>query len=219
MSSTHRKTDQKEAREKMCLLTLDLQQFKLDVKGKHSAGKELQSSRAWLCKERNCLHRHLIIPRNGDRNQNNEWISQKNQCVEPVRPVQMNIYLSNIYRKHLSWLNFNNEPRIQERQHVKDYHFYLPVSVACSTYPSSNWEAPAAHDNSISCKTIQQIYRDKELTQKKETSYNESRLAVCFWATWPTFSLIPSFKMKNTFFASNNRIFIIITYTHTFYTF
>ena len=40
--------------------------------------------------------------------------------VEPVQPVQMNIYQSNTYRKPLSWLFFVNEPRFQERQQVKD---------------------------------------------------------------------------------------------------
>ena len=34
---------------------------------------------------------------------------------EPLQPVQMNIYQSNTYIKDLSWLNFNNEPRVQER--------------------------------------------------------------------------------------------------------
>ena len=40
--------------------------------------------------------------------------------MEPVEPVQMNIYQSNTYRKDLSWLHLDNEPRVQERQHVKD---------------------------------------------------------------------------------------------------
>ena len=43
--------------------------------------------------------------------------------------------------------------------------------------------------------------------------------AVYFRVTWHTFSLIPSFKTKKTFFTINNRIFIIITYTHPFHTF
>ena len=40
--------------------------------------------------------------------------------VEPVEPVQMNIYQSNTYRRDLSWLNFDDEPRVQEKQQVKD---------------------------------------------------------------------------------------------------
>ena len=35
--------------------------------------------------------------------------------VEPVEPVQMNIYQSNTYRKYLNWLHFDDEPRVQER--------------------------------------------------------------------------------------------------------
>ena len=39
--------------------------------------------------------------------------------MEPVEPVQTNIYQSNTYRKDLSWLHFSDEPRVQERQQVK----------------------------------------------------------------------------------------------------
>ena len=35
---------------------------------------------------------------------------------EPVQPVQMNIYQNHNYRKDLSWLHFDDEPSIQERQ-------------------------------------------------------------------------------------------------------
>ena len=38
-----------------------------------------------------------------------------NKEVEPVEPVQMNIYQSNTYRKDLSWLHLDDEPRVQER--------------------------------------------------------------------------------------------------------
>ena len=41
------------------------------------------------------------------RGKNNE-----NEEVEPAHPVQMNIYQSNTYRKELSWVHFNNEPRV-----------------------------------------------------------------------------------------------------------
>ena len=49
--------------------------------------------------------------------------------------------------------------------------------------------------------------------------YHYFREVVCFWATWSTFLLISSFNTKNTFFTSNNTIFIIITYTHPFHNF
>ena len=41
--------------------------------------------------------------------------SLKNKEMEPVEPVQKNIYQSNTYRTDLSWLHFDNEPRVQER--------------------------------------------------------------------------------------------------------
>ena len=50
--------------------------------------------------------------------------------VEPVQPVQMNIYQSNIYRKDLTWLNFDDEQRVQERQQVKNQQSCISVFVA-----------------------------------------------------------------------------------------
>ena len=47
----------------------------------------------------------------------------------------MNIYQSNTYKNNFSWLDFDNEPRVQERQQVKDQQFYILVSVAYVTYP------------------------------------------------------------------------------------
>ena len=45
----------------------------------------------------------------------------ENKEVEPVESVQMKIYQSNTYRKDLlSWLHFDDEPRVQERQQVID---------------------------------------------------------------------------------------------------
>ena len=58
--------------------------------------------------------------------------------VEPVEPVQMNIYQSNTYRKDLSWLHFDDEPRVQEKQQVKDQQSCIFVFVACLTIPSRN---------------------------------------------------------------------------------
>ena len=52
--------------------------------------------------------------------------------------VQMNIYQSNTYRKDLSWLHFNNEPMVQERQQVKDQQSCISTLVAYPTIPSSN---------------------------------------------------------------------------------
>ena len=40
--------------------------------------------------------------------------------MEPVHAVQMSIYESNTYRKGSSRLHFDDEPRVQEKQQVKD---------------------------------------------------------------------------------------------------
>ena len=45
---------------------------------------------------------------------------------------------SNTYRKELSWLHFDNEPKVQERQQVKDQNSYVSFFVAYPIIPSSN---------------------------------------------------------------------------------
>ena len=50
--------------------------------------------------------------------------------VKPVEPVQMNIYQSNTYRKDLTWLHFDDELSLQERQRVKDQQSCISVFVA-----------------------------------------------------------------------------------------
>ena len=64
--------------------------------------------------------------------------TEPHNTVNPVVPVQMNIYQSNTYRKDLSWLRFKDKPKVQERQQVLDQESYLPVSVTWLTYPSSS---------------------------------------------------------------------------------
>ena len=39
--------------------------------------------------------------------------------VETVRPVQMNIFQINNYKKDLDWLYFDDESRVQEKQQVE----------------------------------------------------------------------------------------------------
>ena len=58
----------------------------------------------------------LVTSRNGDRKimQTIRITSRphSNKKVQPVEPVQMNIYQSNTYRKDLNWLHFDNEPNV-----------------------------------------------------------------------------------------------------------
>ena len=68
-----------------------------------------------------------------------ETLSIENKEVKPVEPVQMNIYQSNTYTKDLSWLCFDNAPRVQDRQQVTGQQSCISVFVAYPTFPSSNW--------------------------------------------------------------------------------
>ena len=58
-------------------------------------------------------------------------------------------YQNNTYRKDLGWPHFDDEPRVQEKQQVKDQQSYVSVFVACLTNPSSNWDHQPRRDNSI----------------------------------------------------------------------
>ena len=60
--------------------------------------------------------------------------------MKPVNPVQMNIYQSSTNKKDLSWLHFDNEPGLQERQQMKDQQSYVSISVAYLTIPSTSQE-------------------------------------------------------------------------------
>ena len=95
----------------------------------------------------------LVTSRNGDRKimQSIRIMSRslENKEEEPVEPVQMNIYQNNTYRKDLNWLHFDDEPRVQERQQVKDQQSYIFVSVAYPAIPSSNSEHLPIHGSSI----------------------------------------------------------------------
>ena len=96
----------------------------------------------------------LVTSRNGDRKimQSIRITSRsppENKEEEPLEPVQMNIFQSNTYRKDLSWLHFEDVPRVQERQQVKDQQSYISVSVVYPAIPSSNEEHQPKHDSSI----------------------------------------------------------------------
>ena len=56
--------------------------------------------------------------------------------VEQAEPVQINMYQSNTYRKDLSWLHFDDEARVQERQQVKNLQPYISVFVVYPTISS-----------------------------------------------------------------------------------
>ena len=45
---------------------------------------------------------------------------------------------SNTYRKDLNWLLYVDEPRVLERQQVKDQHFNISIFVVYLTIPSSS---------------------------------------------------------------------------------
>ena len=62
--------------------------------------------------------------------------------MEPVVPVQMNMCQSNTYRTDLSWLDFNDEPRVQEKQQVKDQQSCIFIFVAYPTMVATRSTSP-----------------------------------------------------------------------------
>ena len=70
------------------------------------------------------------------------WITSRpyleKKEVEPVWASSEEHYQSNTYRKELSWPHFDHEPRVQDKQQVKDQQSCMFVFVACLTILSSN---------------------------------------------------------------------------------
>ena len=98
--------------------------------------------------------------------QNNEWTTL-NKEVEPVEPVQMDIYQSNTYRKDLSWPHFASWPGVQERQQVKDQQNCISVSVANLAIPSGYQEHEPRHDNSIPYMVVWQLQRYRATSEER----------------------------------------------------
>ena len=66
--------------------------------------------------------------------------------------------------------NFDDEPRVQENQQVKDQQSCTSVFVSSVTNPSGNWGHQPRRYNSIPYMGVWKIYRDTEQPQEKETS-------------------------------------------------
>ena len=92
------------------VITKQLTTFISKVKGKHSAGKKIPES-SWERKKTVDID-ILISFRNGGKHKDEE--------LEPVQIVHMNIYQSNINREDLSWLEFDSET-----QQVLDQQSYI----------------------------------------------------------------------------------------------
>ena len=71
-----------------------------------------------------------------------------------VEPVKMNIYQRITNKKGLSWLRFNNEPRVVERQQKKDLQSFISIFVAYLTNPSSKLGYQSRGDDNIPCMSI-----------------------------------------------------------------
>ena len=67
---------------------------------------------------------------------------------------QFRWHLPNTYRKDLSWLHFDNEPRVRQSLQVKDQQSYIFIFIAYLTIPSSNYEYQPKNDNSIPCMAV-----------------------------------------------------------------
>ena len=67
---------------------------------------------------------------------------------------QFRWHLPNTYRKDLSWLHFDNEPRVWQSLQVKDQQSHIFIFIAYLTIPSSNYEYQPKDDNSIPCMAV-----------------------------------------------------------------
>ena len=81
----------------------------------------------------------------------------------------MSIYPYTTYKRTLSWLHSDDEPRVQERQHMKDQLSYMSVFIAYLTYSTFSFfiQHLPRHDKSSSCMAVWQIYRYRATLRKK----------------------------------------------------
>ena len=89
-----------------------------------------------LCEEEAVDTDIFVKSRNHVIYHKNEQTFNKNNEVEPVQLLQMNILTT--YRKDLSWINFYVDSRVQKGQQVLNQQSYMLVSVAYLAYPSGS---------------------------------------------------------------------------------
>ena len=148
----------------MCLLILNLKSLRSQVKRKGFPRQRIAES-SYARKETVKID---IIILSTDNNRK-IMTSLENKDMKPVEQVQMNVNKSNTYRKDLTWLHLDNDPRVQEGQQVKEQQPCISVFVAYLTFSRSSQDYQSRYDNSIPYKTIWKIYRDTGQPQEKET--------------------------------------------------
>ena len=148
----------------MCLLILNLKSLRSQVKRKGFPRQRIAES-SYARKETVKID---IIILSTDNNRK-IMTSLENKDMKPVEQVQMNVNKSNTYRKDLTWLHLDNDPRVQEGQQVKEQQPFISVFVAYLTFSRNSQDYQPRYDNSISYKTIWKIYRDTGQPQEKET--------------------------------------------------
>ena len=153
-------------RDKRDLLTQDLRQsFRSQVTGKHSVGKEFQSSAA--PEKKTFDIGIIIISRSGGRKimqliritsgpptRKREW----NQFSQFRSKANNLIPIGNTYSSCFSTVR-----QVKERERVRDQPFCLSFSVACLICSSIGQEHQPRYDNSMLRNVdVWQIYRDKD---------------------------------------------------------
>ena len=148
----------------MCLLILNLKSLRSQVKRKGFPRQRIAES-SYARKETVKID-IIILYTNNNRK---IMTSLENKDMTPVEQVQMNVNKSNTYRKDLTWLHLDNDPRVQEGQQVKEQQPCISFFVAYLTFSRSSQDYQSRYDNSIPYKTIWKIYRDTGQPQEKET--------------------------------------------------
>ena len=87
--------------------------------------------------------------------------------MEPGDTVLKKMYQSNTYRK--DWPHFDDDPRVQENQQLKDQQSCIFTFVARLTIPSSNQGRQPRCDNIISYMDVWWIYKIIEQREEKDT--------------------------------------------------
>ena len=169
----YRKSIQKEDTVKRCLLILDLKVSKIIGQWKAFYRHKIQES---SCVRKETVGMDILITsRNSDR-KIMQYIRIASRPPSRIRKWNQFSQFSNTYGKDLSWLQFDDEPRVQGRQQVMDQQSCVTIFVAYPTIRSRNQKHQLRNDKSVSYMSAWSIYRDTEQPQEKGTSHNKSTL-------------------------------------------
>ena len=125
------KTVQKEPTGKRCLLIPDLKPFRSQVKGKHSAGREFESlvvrdKKLWTYTS--LQYPGMLTKKSFNLPEQQEDLPRKKRMYNQLSQFRRTCNKVINYRNNVTQLHFDNDPRVQKRQHSQAENLKVQLS-------------------------------------------------------------------------------------------